>query len=78
MTNQGPTTWYRFAADIVAAAGLDPDLVRAITTAEMDPPRPAPRPAYGVLDNAALRLSGLPLLDDHHVPLERLVKELTA
>jgi hypothetical protein len=31
-----------------------------------------------VLDNAALRLSGLPLLSDYHEPLERLVKELTA
>ncbi len=78
VTNQGPTTWYRFAADIVAAAGLDPELVRPIATAEMDPPRPAPRPAHAVLDNAALRLSGLPLLDDHHVPLERLVKELVS
>jgi len=77
VTNQGATTWYRFAADIVAAAGLDPALVRPITTAELQPPRPAPRPANSVLDNAALRLSGTPLLDDHHVPLERLVKELS-
>jgi dTDP-4-dehydrorhamnose reductase len=78
VTNQGPTTWYRFAADIVAAAGLDPALVKPITTAQLLPARPAPRPANSVLDNAALRLSGMPLLDDHHVPLERLVKELTA
>jgi len=78
VTNQGPTTWYRFAVDIAAAAGLDPEWVTPITTAELQPARPAPRPANSVLDNAALRLSGLPLLDDHHVPLERLVKELTA
>ena len=78
VTNQGPTTWYRLAADTVTAAGLDPALVTPITTAEMQPPRPAPRPANSVLDNAALRLCGLPLLDDHHVPLERLVKELMA
>jgi dTDP-4-dehydrorhamnose reductase len=77
VTNQGATTWYQLAADTVALAGLDPDLVRPITTPQMQPPRPAPRPANSVLDNAALRLSGLPLLDDHHVPLERLVKELT-
>ena len=49
-----------------------------ITTAELRPPRPAPRPAFGVLDNAALRLSGVPLLPDHHEPLGRLVKELVA
>ena len=76
VTNQGPTTWFRFARDAVEAAGLDPALVTPISTAEMHPPRPAPRPANSVLDNAALRLSGVPLLTDHHEPLERLVKEL--
>ncbi len=76
VTNQGATTWYRFARDIVEAARLDAELVQPITTAEMQPPRPAPRPASSVLDNGALRLSGIPLLDDHHEPLARLVKEL--
>jgi dTDP-4-dehydrorhamnose reductase len=78
VTNQGQTTWFGFARDIVAVAGLDTGLVTPITTAEMQPPRPAPRPAYSVLDNAALRLSGIPLLADYHEPLERLVKELLA
>jgi dTDP-4-dehydrorhamnose reductase len=78
VTNQGATTWYRFACDIVEAAGLDRGLVAPISTAELDPPRPAPRPRYSVLDNAALRLSGIPLLADHHEPLERLVKELVS
>lgn len=77
-TNQGPTTWYQFARDAVEAAGMDPSLVSPITTADFQPARPAPRPAYSVLDNAALRLSGLPLLADHHEPLERMVKELVA
>jgi len=76
VTNQGPTTWFRLAHDAVEAGGLDQALVTPITTAEMQPPRPAPRPANSVLDNAALRLSGIPLLSDHHEPLERLVKEL--
>ncbi len=75
VTNQGPTTWFRFARDVVEAAGLDVGLVTPITTADMQPPRPAPRPANSVLDNAALRLSGVPLLPDHHEPLERLVKD---
>lgn len=77
VTNQGPTTWYRFARDAVEAADLDTSLVTPISTADMEPPRPAPRPAFSVLDNAALRLSGVPLLADHHEPLERLVKDLT-
>jgi dTDP-4-dehydrorhamnose reductase len=78
VTNQGATTWYLLARDAVAAAGMDPALVTPIPTTAMQPPRPAPRPAYSVLDNAALRLSGMPLLADHHEPLERLVKELVA
>ena len=60
VTNQGATTWYGFVRDILEPAGADPDKVRPITTAELDPPRPAPRPANSVLDNAALRHAGLP------------------
>jgi dTDP-4-dehydrorhamnose reductase len=76
VTNQGVTTWFRLARDAVALAGLDGDLVHPIRTSEMQPPRPAPRPPYGVLDNAALRLSGLPLLPEHHDALARLVPDL--
>jgi dTDP-4-dehydrorhamnose reductase len=78
VTNQGATTWYRFARDVLEAAGLDPERVQPIGTADLDPPRPAPRPANSVLDNMALRASGVPLLPDHHEPLERTVKALTA
>jgi dTDP-4-dehydrorhamnose reductase len=77
VTNQGVTTWFRLAQEIAELAGLDPETVSPITTAEMDPPRPAPRPAFSALDNAALRLGGVPLLDDYHEPLARLVKELS-
>ena len=49
-----------------------------ITTAELDPPRPAPRPANSVLDNMALRLSGLPALPDWQDGLARLVSALRA
>jgi dTDP-4-dehydrorhamnose reductase len=78
ITNQGATTWYRLACETYRLAGVDAALVRPISTAALDPPRPAPRPAYSVLDNAALRLSGIPLLADHHEPLERLVKVLVS
>jgi dTDP-4-dehydrorhamnose reductase len=53
-------------------------MVEPISTSDLDPPRPAPRPANSVLDNAALRLGGVPLLADFHEPLERTVKALIA
>lgn len=74
VTNQGAVSWFEFAREVMLAAGHDPDRIQPITTAEM--PRPAPRPANSVLDNAVLRLSGLDLLDDFRVPLSRLVGQL--
>jgi dTDP-4-dehydrorhamnose reductase len=78
VTNQGAASWYEFAASVLAAAGLDPDRVQPIATADLVPPRPAPRPANSVLDNAALRAAGIPLLPDYHEPLARLVHHLTS
>lgn len=76
VTNQGATTWYQFVRDVVAAAGQDPDRVRPIRTAELNPPRPAPRPANSVLENSALHLQGLPELPDHRDGIERVVRHL--
>jgi dTDP-4-dehydrorhamnose reductase len=77
VTNQGATSWYEFARQVVAFAGLDPAMVEPIATADLSPRRPAPRPANSVLDNAALRLGGVPLLPDYREPLEGVVKMLT-
>ncbi len=76
VTNQGETTWYGFVREILELAGHDPGKVRPIATADLDPPRPAPRPANSVLDNAALRFGGLPLLPHYRDALGRLLKEL--
>jgi dTDP-4-dehydrorhamnose reductase len=78
VTNQGETTWFGFARATLAAAGLDPDRVEPIATGDLDPPRPAPRPANSRLDNAALRLSGLDLLPEWTASLTRLVEVLPA
>ncbi len=75
-TNQGAVSWYEFVRDIVAVAGRDPEMVHPISTADLDPPRPAPRPANSVLDNAALRDAGIPLLRPYHEPLAELVAQL--
>jgi dTDP-4-dehydrorhamnose reductase len=77
VTNQGEVSWYEFVQAVLESAGHDPRKVRPIKTEELDPPRPAPRPANSVLDNAALRLSGLPLLPHYRESLDRLVKRLT-
>jgi len=73
VTNQGAVSWFAFAREVVAAAGGDPARVEPIATVDLDPPRPAPRPANSVLDNAALRLSGIELLPHFSEPLARTV-----
>ena len=77
VTNQGDVSWYEFVRDILELAGHDPGKVRPIATADLDPPRPAPRPANSVLDNAALRLAGLPLLPHYRESLAKLLARLS-
>ena len=74
--NQGVVSWCELVREVFAAAGHDPERVTPITTAQLDPPRPAPRPANSVLDNAALRLGGLPLLPHYRDALARTLVEL--
>jgi dTDP-4-dehydrorhamnose reductase len=76
VTNQGTVSWFEFARAVLEIAGLDPARVRPIATADLDPARPAPRPANSVLDNAALRLSGLQLLPHYYDSLRHLLAAL--
>lgn len=50
LTNSGQCTWYDFAKTILACRQLSDVTIEAITTAELQ--RPAPRPAFSVLDTS--------------------------
>ncbi len=75
-TNTGPVSWFEFARAVVEAGGYDPLLVSPIRTDELDPPRPAPRPANSVLANRELVARGYPPLRPWPEPLAELIEQL--
>ncbi len=75
-TNQGAVSWYEFARAVLQASGADPDRVKPISTGDLDPQRPAQRPANSVLENFALREVGIEVAPDFREPLRRLVARL--
>jgi dTDP-4-dehydrorhamnose reductase len=76
VTNQGPTSWYEFARQIVKELGLDPDMVNPIKTEQLNPPRPAIRPKNSVLENLALKLYDIQLLNNWVPELRRLISKI--
>ena len=76
VTNQGPVSWYEFAQTVLDLMGRPPNQVTSITTEELDPPRPAPRPANSVLKNQALLAAGLVPPPDFRETLPELVEAL--
>ena len=56
ITNSGDCTWYQFAKEIIAVAGLSTH-VKPVTSEEF--PRTAKRPAYSVLSPASLAAYGV-------------------
>ncbi len=60
LTNAGACSWYTFAGGILEAVGLTQTPLSPITTAALN--RPAPRPAFSVLDNRAWAAAGMPPL----------------
>ncbi len=78
LTNQGSTSWYGFAGDVLEAAGEDRSRVKPIRTADLQPPRPAKRPANSVLANTKLDASSIAPLPHYLPSLNRLVRRLLA
>ena len=76
LTNAGAVSWFEFVREILGASGHDPARVRPIATAELDPPRPAPRPANSVLANDRWVALGHSPLCDHSEPLRELIAKL--
>jgi dTDP-4-dehydrorhamnose reductase len=66
-TSSGETTWFGFAREIFAVAGLDPQRVQPTDSASFV--RPAPRPAYSVLGHEGWDTVGLAPIRDWRVAL---------
>lgn len=78
VTNDGVASRYDMVRVILEAAGRDPAQVEPIPAAELTPPQKAPRPVQSVLDNAVLRIEGIPLLPDWRDSLAGVVRAVLA
>ncbi len=67
----GQTSWHGLAAEVFALLGADPARVRTTTSAAFV--RPAPRPAYSVLDLSGWQKAGLAPMRDWREALREAV-----
>ncbi|EPR26456.1 MULTISPECIES: dTDP-4-dehydrorhamnose reductase [Geobacillus] len=73
VSNSGHCSWYEFAKAIFEEAGIE---VKVNPCTTKDFPRPAPRPAYSVLDHMALQLNGFREMREWRVALAHCLKFL--
>jgi dTDP-4-dehydrorhamnose reductase len=78
VSNGGEASRFELAQEVLAICGGDPQRVVPIPTSELFPPRPATRPAYSVLDNAAFHSAGYAPLPPWRDGLVRLIERLEA
>ena len=78
VTNEGAVSWFEFCQDVLEIAGLGRDRVQPCSTDDLQPPRPAPRPANSVLENTRFPDLGLPLLRHYREPLKEVIRDLTS
>lgn len=67
----GDATWFELARETYVACGADPALVTPCTTADF--PRPAPRPAWSVLDTSSWLSADLPPFPEWRTSVRRAV-----
>ena len=77
VTNQGSTSWYDFAKNVIDFAGIDVP-IKPIKSVTVQNQRPARRPLNSILRNKRMEDEGMELLDHHLIPMERLVAQLLA
>ncbi|WP_414698875.1 dTDP-4-dehydrorhamnose reductase [Paenibacillus sp. LPE1-1-1.1] len=71
-SNSGTCSWYDFAQAIFEESGSK-IILEPCTTAEF--PRPAPRPAYSVMDHSAMRSNGFNVLRPWREALKHYLKD---
>lgn len=75
-TNSTTLSWHQFAKEILTAGSYNLNLLTAIPTSELTPPRPAPRPQRSILVGKALALSKYGPMPPINLSLNSLVHHL--
>ena len=77
LTNSGSVSWFQFAQEVSIATENDPNRVLPVSTEQLEPSRPAPRPQNSVLGTCLTnQASAQPVLRPHHQPLADVINQL--
>jgi len=73
VTNEETVSWFEFAQAVLEASGDDPARVSPIATADLQPARPAPRPANSALSNERFASLGYAPLQSFRLALAEAI-----